>query len=89
VISRQKLELSLLATGVAVSRLAFRSHDLYDLDSVNFALAMARFDPRVHQPHPPGLLPLRLPGAPIESRRPRRKPRARLLSVLASIGPSF
>jgi hypothetical protein len=32
----------------------FRSHYLYDLDSVNFALAMQRFDPRVHQPHPPG-----------------------------------
>ena len=44
----------LLAGGVAVSRLAFRSHDLYDLDSVNFALAIGRFDPRVHQPHPPG-----------------------------------
>ena len=44
----------LLALGVAVSRLAFRSHDLYDLDSVNFALGITRFDPRVHQPHPPG-----------------------------------
>ncbi len=32
----------------------FRSHDLYDLDSVNFALAIGRFDPSVHQPHPPG-----------------------------------
>jgi hypothetical protein len=54
VISRQKLEVCLLAVGVAVSRFAFRSHDLYDLDSVNFALGLARFDPRVHQPHPPG-----------------------------------
>jgi hypothetical protein len=54
VISRQKLELCLLAGAVAVSRLAFRSHDLYDLDSVNFALAIGRFDPSVHQPHPPG-----------------------------------
>ena len=51
---RQKLELSLLAGTVGISRFAFRSHDLYDLDSVNFALGMARFDPRVHQPHPPG-----------------------------------
>jgi len=51
---RPKLELSLLAGAVAISRLLFRSHDLYDLDSVNFALAMGRFDPRVHQPHPPG-----------------------------------
>jgi hypothetical protein len=39
---------------VAISRWAFRSHFLYDLDSVNFALAMGRFDPRAHQPHPPG-----------------------------------
>lgn len=37
-----------------MTRFAFRSHDLYDVDSVNFALGMARFDPRVHQPHPPG-----------------------------------
>jgi hypothetical protein len=54
VISRQKLEMSLLAGGVAISRFAFRSRDLYDLDSVNFALGIERFDPRVHQPHPPG-----------------------------------
>ena len=52
--SRQKLELGLLAGVVAISRFAFRSRALYDLDSVNFALAIARFDPRVHQPHPPG-----------------------------------
>ena len=51
---RPKLEVCLLATAVAVSRFAFRSHFLYDLDSVNFALAIGRFDPRVHQPHPPG-----------------------------------
>jgi hypothetical protein len=54
VIHRQKLELSLLAGSVAISRFAFRSHDLYDLDSVNFALGIGRFDPRAHQPHPPG-----------------------------------
>ncbi len=40
--------------GVAVSRLLFRSHYLYDIDSVNFALALRRFDPAVYQPHPPG-----------------------------------
>lgn len=51
---RPKLELCLLAAAVALSRFAFRSHALYDLDSVNFALAIGRFDPRVHQPHPPG-----------------------------------
>ena len=32
----------------------FRSRFLYDLDSVNFALGIGRFDPRTHQPHPPG-----------------------------------
>ena len=44
----------LLTSAVAITRFVFRSHYLYDLDSVNFALAMQRFDPRVHQPHPPG-----------------------------------
>lgn len=46
--------LVLLTGAVAITRFAFRSRYLYDLDSVNFALAMQRFDPRVHQPHPPG-----------------------------------
>lgn len=53
-IQRQKLFLVLLTSVVAITRFGFRSHYLYDLDSVNFALAMQRFDPRVHQPHPPG-----------------------------------
>src|SRR5262249_27074628 len=39
---------------VAISRILFRSHAPYDIDSVNFVLAMQRFDPSVHQPHPPG-----------------------------------
>src|SRR5580700_4447139 len=52
--SRHKLELLLLVSAVGVSRFAFRSHDLYDLDSVDFALAIQRFDPRAYQPHPPG-----------------------------------
>jgi hypothetical protein len=51
---RQKLSLVLLTGAVAITRFVFRSHYLYDLDSVNFALAMRRFDPHVHQPHPPG-----------------------------------
>src|SRR5258707_6691358 len=53
-IRRQKLSLVLLTSAVAITRFVFRSHYLYDLDSVNFALAIQRFDPRVHQPHPPG-----------------------------------
>jgi hypothetical protein len=51
---RQKVCLALLTAAVAITRFLFRSRYLYDLDSVNFALAMQRFDPRVHQPHPPG-----------------------------------
>lgn len=53
-INRQKLDLLLLVITIGISRFAFRSHDLYDLDSVDFALAIGRFDPRVYQPHPPG-----------------------------------
>jgi hypothetical protein len=51
---RQKICLVFLTSAVAFTRFAFRSRYLYDLDSVNFALAMQHFDPRVHQPHPPG-----------------------------------
>jgi Protein of unknown function (DUF2723) len=54
VIPRQKLPLTILIVMVALTRWVFRSRYLYDLDSVNFALAMKRFDPHVHQPHPPG-----------------------------------
>ncbi len=53
-LSRQKLDWSVLIGAVALTRFLFRSHYLYDLDSVNFALAIGRFDPAVHQPHPPG-----------------------------------
>lgn len=43
-----------LAAATAVTRFALRSRFLYDIDSVNFAIALHRFDPSVHQPHPPG-----------------------------------
>ncbi len=39
-----------------LTRIPFRSQVLYHWDSVNFALALERFDVRVHQPHPPGYL---------------------------------
>jgi Protein O-mannosyl-transferase TMEM260-like len=50
----QARDSAILITATALSRFAFRSHFLYDIDSVNFALALQRFDPVVHQPHPPG-----------------------------------
>ncbi len=45
----------LLAAGaVFASRVSFLPSTLGDIDSVNFALALDRFDPALHQPHPPG-----------------------------------
>jgi 4-amino-4-deoxy-L-arabinose transferase-like glycosyltransferase len=51
---RQTLDAAILIAATALTRFMFRSHYLYDIDSVNFALALKRFDPSVHQPHPPG-----------------------------------
>ncbi|HUE01673.1 MAG TPA: glycosyltransferase family 39 protein [Bryobacteraceae bacterium] len=45
---------AILAAITGLSRYVCRSHLLYDIDSVNFALAMDHFDPARHQPHPPG-----------------------------------
>jgi hypothetical protein len=51
---RQALDTVILIAATALTRFVCRSHYLYDIDSVNFALALKRFDPSVHQPHPPG-----------------------------------
>lgn len=37
-----------------VTRIIFRSHLLYHLDSGHFALALQNYDISAHQPHPPG-----------------------------------
>ena len=66
-----------------MSRLAFRSQDLY---AVNFALAMARFDPRVHQPHPPGYFLYVCLGRLLNLVVHDANLALVLLSVLASIG---
>ena len=52
--SRQAVPPAILIAATALTRFVYRSHYLYDVDSVNFALALRRFDPSVHQPHPPG-----------------------------------
>ena len=39
---------------VAISRWVYRSHSLYHMDSIDYALGMEYFSPTVHQPHPPG-----------------------------------
>lgn len=51
---RRRLDLLLLTVAVVLTRFVFRSHYLYDVDSVNFALGMRRFNPQTYQPHPPG-----------------------------------
>jgi len=51
---RKALEVAALTAATVLTRFVFRSHYLYDIDSVNFALALKHFDPAVHQPHPPG-----------------------------------
>lgn len=47
--------LGLAALGLA-SRLPFVSHILYHWDSINFALAIQRYDIAHHQPQPPGYI---------------------------------
>jgi hypothetical protein len=54
VTSRRALDPAILIAATALTRFVCRSRYLYDVDSVNFALALKRFDPSVHQPHPPG-----------------------------------
>ncbi len=48
------LDAAALIAATGLTRFLFRSHYLYDIDSVNFALGLKRFDTTVHQPHPPG-----------------------------------
>ena len=49
-----RLDAAALIAATGLTRFLFRSHYLYDIDSVNFALGLKRFDTTVHQPHPPG-----------------------------------
>lgn len=51
---RRSVDTLILLCLFLATRIPLRSHYLYDLDSVNFALALRRFDPAAHQPHPPG-----------------------------------
>jgi len=46
--------LLIAAVTVFGSRALFLPQTLEDIDSLNFALALENFDPRQHQPHPPG-----------------------------------
>ena len=87
--SRDRVEPWLLAGAVAVTRFVFRSRDLYDLDSVNFALAIQRFDPRVHQPHPPGYFLYICLGRIMNSLVHNANLALVILSIAASCGAVF
>lgn len=45
---------AILALVFLAGHLPFLASTLEDVDSVNFALGLRRFDPSLHQPHPPG-----------------------------------
>lgn len=84
--SKRWLDISLLTGSVAVTRYVFRSHYLYDLDSVNFALGLQRFDPRVHQPHPPGYFMYECLGRMLNAVVHDANLALVLLSILSSCG---
>ncbi len=46
--------LALACAAVLLSRLLFLPQTLEDIDSTNFARALADYDPALHRPHPPG-----------------------------------
>lgn len=52
--SRRRWLLSALAVLTLAAHLPVLASTLEDLDSFNFALALHDYDPRRHQPHPPG-----------------------------------
>lgn len=55
----RKLELRIaaaLSLLIVITRLPFREHMLHDWDSVNFSLALRKFDVIHHQPQPPGYI---------------------------------
>jgi 4-amino-4-deoxy-L-arabinose transferase-like glycosyltransferase len=85
-LKRSRVELLLLVVATAVTRYAFRSHFLYDLDSLGFALGVQHFDPRVYQPHPPGYFLYVCLGKLFHALTPDVNLALVLLSIVASCG---
>jgi MFS family permease len=85
-LNRSYVDMLLLAGATALTRLIFRSHGLYDLDSLGFALGVEHFDPRVYQPHPPGYFLYCCLGKIIHAVIPDVNLALVLLSILASCG---
>ena len=82
----QILDCSILIVGVALSRVALRSQYLYDLDSVNFALALETFDPQLYQPHPPGYFLYVLLGRFVQGALPDANTALVAIGIVASCG---
>src|SRR4030043_321809 len=58
-LNEERIRGSILLSGlffviIIVTRIPFTSKLLYHWDSVQFALALEKYDIAVHQPHPPG-----------------------------------
>lgn len=85
-LNRPRLELLLLAGATALTRFIFRSHGLYDLDSLGFALGVEHFDPRLYQPHPPGYFLYCCLGKIFHAVIPDVNLALVILSILASCG---
>lgn len=83
VASEAPLAMALMLLGVA-TRWATRSHVLYHWDSVNFALALERYDLAAHQPHPPGYVLYVLLGRLVNGVVGDANDSLVLISVLAS-----
>ena len=74
---------------VALTRFFFRSHYLYDIDSVNFALALDHFDPTTYQPHPPGYFLYVFLGRLVNSLFHDANASLVAISILASCGTAL
>jgi hypothetical protein len=81
--------LTLALCGIVATRVLFRSRALYDIDSVNFALALRRFDPMTHQPHPPGYFLYVCLGRLVNLFIPDANAALVAISVAASCGSAF
>src|SRR6266849_5285158 len=84
--SRSRMDSAWLALVTALTRYLTRSQFLYDLDSVNFGLALDYFDPAAHQPHPPGYFLYVLLGRAVRNLTGENNSALVAISIAASCG---
>ena len=73
----------------AATRMPIRSEHLFSWDSVNFALAMDRWDLSLHQPHPPGYVGYVLLGRLFQSGGADHNNALQLVSTFAAGGAAW